>query len=147
MSEITLPSGRTLLVTIAPFSAANKFRKVMAKEMLSVDLDLGGLTAPKDGTLLDLDLTKLPPEALSTIKNLFCTLLASDAIEACFWECAQRCTIDGAKVDKNSFDPAETRADFLPCAWEVMKTNVPPFFESLGLSSLISGTATKSAPQ
>ena len=80
------------------------------------------------------------------MKNVFATLLASEPVEACMWECAGRSTIDDAKMDAKSFEDPKARGDFLPAAWEVIKANAAPFFESLGLSSLLAGAAPKSGP-
>jgi hypothetical protein len=137
--EKELPSGRTLVVSIAPFPAASKLRKIIAAELLKVEINVGKLD-------LNLDIKNLDPRALNTLKNVVCLLLSSDAVEAGFFECAARCTIDGAAIKRDSFDHEQSRQDFIPCAWEVIRANLAPFFASLDLSSLTSAPAKSAAP-
>ena len=56
-----------------------------------------------------------------------------------------RCTIDGKKVVKDTFEPEDARQDYLPVAWEVMKLNLTPFFRGLDLSSLTRNEPAESA--
>lgn len=143
MTEKTLPSGRTLAIGIAPFAVANKLRKVVAAELLVVEVDVGKID-PKKLTL-DADLLSLDGKLLNTLKNVVCKLMASDAVENAFFECAARCTIDGQKItrgtgsEQGTFDAPEARGDFLPTAWEVIRANLAPFFAGLDLSSLTGG--------
>jgi hypothetical protein len=133
MESLPLPSGRTLKVAIAPFSVANKLKKIIAAELrtVKIDVDVSKLD-------LDLDLSKMDAKALNTMKDIVCTLLASDSVERAFFECAARCTIDGVKItpgtdkEAGSFDDIESRPDFIPVAWEVIRANVGPFFQGLG---------------
>jgi len=137
METTTLKSGRILNLQVAPFAVANKLRKVIAGELKGVDVEFEKLD-------LKADLTALDSKALNTFKNIVCQLMASDAVEGCFFECAARCTLDGQKVTRESFDDPDSRGDFLPTAWEVIKLNIAPFFGSLNLSSLTSGAEKKS---
>lgn len=141
----TLPSGRSLVVGIAPFAAANKLRKVVAAELLSVEVDLGRVD-PKKLTL-DAEVLSLDSKLLNTLKNVVMRLLASDAVEGAFYECALKSTIDGAKITRESFEPAEARGDMLPAAWEVIRANLAPFFAGLDLSSLTRPGATNGDPK
>lgn len=139
MTEKTLASGRTLVVNVAPFAAANKLRRVVASELLKVEIEVGKLD-------LNVDLKNLDSRSLNTLKNVVCQLLASETVEASFFDCAARSTIDGAAIKRDSFDAEEARGDFLPTAWEVIRANLAPFFASLDLSSLTSAAAPRSAP-
>ena len=139
MESVPLPSGRTLIVAIAPFAVASKLRKVVAGELLGVELELGKID-------LNLDLKNLDPRTLNTMKNVVCRLLASEAVEAALFECAVRSTVEGVKVTRETFEAAEYRADFLPVAWEVIRANLAPFFAGLSLSSLTSSGQKSGAP-
>lgn len=135
---ITLPSGRSLVVEIAPFVPANKLKKAIAADLVGVDLsglNLGKLDA-------NMDLSKLDGASLNAFKNVLCILLASDKVEASVFECALRSTIDGVKVTRESFDPAEARGDFMIVAWEVIKANAGAFFGGINLSSFLPARAT-----
>lgn len=143
MSEtVTLKSGRTLVLNTAPFAVGRKLLKQVALELRAVNVDVTNLDLNLEvGSLMQ------DPRALTTIKNLFCQLIASDEIETAMFECAARCTIDSQKINRDAFEAPDMRGDFLPVAWEVIRHNLTPFFANLSLSSLASGVAPKSAPQ
>lgn len=128
MNEILLKSGAVLVVNMAPFSASNKLLKVVMRELKTVDLELENL-----------DLAKIATQDINTLKNAICQLLASDALEQSVFECMAKCTYNGSRVVKETFEPEDARGDYLPCAWEVIKANLRPFFSGLDLSSLGSG--------
>jgi hypothetical protein len=142
-NQTTLPSGRTLVVNVAPFATANKLRKVLLAELRQVDVNLGD----NIGKLLSLDISEMSGTALNSIKNVVCQLLASDVVEQSVFECLGRCTIDGGAVKRETaFEPIETRGDYLPAAWEVVKANASPFFAGIDLSSLTARKAGTDAP-
>lgn len=128
--QITLKSGAMLELQMAPFADGMNLFKVIVNEVKQVDVDLSGL-----------DVAGLASKDLNSIKNLIFQLLGSDAVERCFFLCAARCLHNGQKITKATFEPAESRGDYLPTAWEVIKFNIAPFFSGLDLSSL-----TKSKP-
>ncbi len=134
MDPVILPSGRSLVIGLAPLQVAGKLRRVVASELLKVDVQVESLKID-----MKLDVTKVDSKTLNTIKNIICTALASEAVENCFFECALRSTIDGEKITRESFERPETRGDFLPAAAEVIRANLAPFFAGLSLSSLIPG--------
>ena len=131
MDPITLPSGRTLEVKIVPFSMGKKLFKTLARELLLVRLDLDITKIKNVG---DLD--------VNVLKDALLQVISSDAIEACFFECGEKCLIEGVKITKDSFEHETARQDYLPAAWEVMKANLTPFFKGLA-SALPTGEAPK----
>lgn len=140
METIELPSGHKLGLAVAPFKSASKLRRVLAAELLSVNLDVD-----VSKLSLEMDVSKLDARGLNTLKNLFCKLLSSEAVENVVFECAARCTLEGKKIDPALFDDETLRADFVPVAQEVMKLNAAPFFASLGsLFSTSPGTPSGS---
>lgn len=139
MDIIELSSGHKLGLQIAPFKPANKLRKVLAAELLTVDLNLD-----LSKVSLSMDITKVDGKTLTTIKNLFCRLLSSDAVEAAFFDCAARCTLDGKKITPELFDDEQLRTDLLPVAQEVIRANVGPFFADL-FSKLSTASAAPTA--
>ena len=144
--NVTLKSGRVLILDVAPFKDARQLSKVVCRELSAINIDLG--TASFKGLSLDSDVGALlsNPGALSTIKNVFAQLLASDALEKAIFDCAIRCTLNDNKVTIDAFEAPNMRGDFLPVAWEVMRFNLAPFFANLNLSSLTSGLGKKSGP-
>lgn len=135
---ITLKSGAELAVQLAPFSVANKLVKAVARELTTVnfDMDLGSV-----------DLAKIQPKDINTLKNAAFQLLQSDPVEAALMACMERCLYNGQKIVKATFEDENTRADYLPVAWEVMKANLTPFFKNLAFeSSTPAPTAPSSGP-
>ena len=94
--KVTLKSGAVLDVTRSPFVISHKLFKAVIKELKNVDLELGQSL----GATFELDLTD---KALNTAKNAICTLLSSQEIEDCLWECFPRCLYDNKKITKNLF--------------------------------------------
>ena len=130
--EITLPSGRILVFQMAPFADGNKLCKVVFNELKQVDasFDMSNIK-----NLMSQD---IKGDTMNIIKNLICQLMGSDALERALGVCMARCTYEGMSITKDTFEPEEARGDYLPCAWEVIKNNLAPFFKGLNLQSLIS---------
>lgn len=124
---ITLASGSTLEVQIAPFSTGTKLYKTIANELKTVDV--GG----------SLSLSQLGSLGLNDAKAAIFQLMGSDALEAAVFECMKFCLYNGEKISRATFEEVDARGDFLPCAWEVVKLNVSPFFKNLDLSSMVQG--------
>lgn len=139
---LTLKSGRALLMSIAPFAVGTKLFKTVMAELRAVDIDVTKLDLNAD-----INLAKMDPKLLNVIKNVACEIASSEVIEATLFECMARCTIDGKKIDRSTFDPPDARQDYLPVAWEVMKFNLTPFFRGLDLSSLTSAAPTAPDPK
>lgn len=130
--EITLPSGRILVFQMAPFADGMKLFKIVANELKQVDASIDMTN------LKSLMAQEVKGDTLNIIKNLVCQLMGSDALERALAVCMARCTYDGMSIDKDTFEPEEARGDYLPCAWEVIKNNLAPFFKGLNLKSFIS---------
>lgn len=111
--ELTLPSGKTLLIQPADFKTAKDLYKAFAEEFLKLDINED--TDVKWGV----------------IKNLVCSALASDKIEKCLWECFKTVTIDKLKIDQQTFEPVDARDDWFTVCMEVARDNVLPFTRSL----------------
>ena len=127
MNEIVLKSGATLGISIAPFASSSKLLKAIVTELKGVDIELENI-----------DFAKLASQDINTMKNAICQLLASDQLEKAVFECMTKCTYNGSRIVKDTFEPEDARQDYLPCAWEVIKVNLRPFFSGLDLSSLTS---------
>ena len=136
MNEITLKSGAVLAASIAPFSVSNKLLKTIVRELKGVDVELENL-----------DFSKLAAQDINTLKNAICQILGSDAIEQAVFECLAKCTYNGTRIVRDTFDPEDARADYLPCAWEVIKINLRPFFSGLDLSLLTSEAPKSDDPK
>lgn len=116
MKEIKLPSGATLKVAPAPFAPAKALYQALLKEAKGITIS-----------------TKR--EVSELYKDLFCTAFSSPEIEKWLWECMKYCTYDSGKGDlkigEDTFEPTESRDDFMSVCMEVAKENVLPFAKSL----------------
>ena len=116
MSDIVckeLPSGAKLEITPAPWETSKALYKSIASEAVGLKLD------PK--TEVDVNL----------YKDLLLTAVASDKIEAKLWECLTRCTYNGIRISKDTFEPMAARGDYLIVCFEVAVVNVSPFMSAL----------------
>ncbi len=138
--SITLKSGRSLMLGIAPFAIGTKLFKTVLAELRTVNLEVQKLDITAD-----LNLSKMDPKMLNTVKDVICELASSDQVEAIVFDCFARCTLDGKKIDRSTFEPEDARQDYLQAAWEVIKFNLAPFFRGLDLSSLTSARPTEPA--
>lgn len=77
---------------------------------------------------------KLDPKAevdANFYKDMFCVAMTSKKIEEAIWICFQRVTIDGLKIDDQSFEKVEHRDDYFTACYEVGRENIQPFTKSL----------------
>jgi hypothetical protein len=116
MREVNLPSGAVLKLAPAPFAQAKDLFQAITKELRDIPIEIKG-------------------EASELFKNLFTSGFSSKEIERCFWKCAERClycTEAGeVKVNPDTFEPNESRPDFIPVCIEVAKENIGPFVKPL----------------
>ena len=133
--KISLKSGATLELQIAPFAEAMRLFKTIANELKAVDIHLEGLT-----------LEKIKGTDINGIKNAVLQLLGSDAMELAVRTCMARCLYNGTKITPSSFETMDARPDYLPVAWEVVKFNMGPFFANLDLSSTAKSKGTGEDP-
>lgn len=134
--NVTLKSGRVLTLGIAPFAIGALLWRTVASELKGVEIDIKASQIKNLAALQELD--------VGVLKNVVCQFLASEKLETVVFQCFERCTLDGRKITRETFESAEARADYLPSAWEVVRFNLSPFYAGIDLSSLTSGRATSS---
>lgn len=119
MKEISLPSGKKLSIGSTPFSESKALFQAVLEELRKI-----GISSKDDH--------------MEVMKNLFCMGFSSKKVEDALAVCLKRCLYDGLKIDENTFEPEESRADYLPVCLEVVKENVAPFLKGLsaGLNSV-----------
>ncbi len=111
--KIDLPSGAKLEIYPADFLVAKKAYQVVAQELEGLKLD---------------------PQAevdVNLLKDVMIRSVASEAIDAQIWECMKKCTYNGLKITKDTFQPMSAREDYLPALYEVAVVNISPFLKSL----------------
>lgn len=116
MKEVKCPSGAVLKITPSAFAEAKALYKAVLKEAKAIDVSS-------------------KTEIATIYKELFCTAFSSEEIEKCLKECFKRCTYDNGKgdlkIDDSTFEPVETREDYMTVCMEVAKENIYPFAKSL----------------
>lgn len=140
MDTTTLKTGRELQLGLAPFAVGSKLFKTVLGELRTINIE-----ATKLDLNMELDLRKIDPRLINTMKDLFCEIASSDAVESAFFECAGRCLLDGKKITRETFESPDMREDYLPVAWEVIKYNLLPFFRGLASQLSTSGPDPESA--
>lgn len=113
-SETKLASGATLVINLPPFAISKALYQAVLREAKTVAFSSS-------------------TEMASIYKDIFCIAYSSPEIEACLWECFKRCTLNGAKIDADTFEPAERRVDYMQVCMEVGIANIRPFMESLSV--------------
>lgn len=110
--EVTLPSGKVLSITLAPFEDAKELQQALLEEVKTLSVD-------PTGNMADL------------YKDLFCAGFSSKKVEKALMKCMNRVTYDGVRIDKDTWEPEEARGDYMPTCVEVGKANILPFLKSL----------------
>jgi hypothetical protein len=140
-TEVTLPSGSKLGLQIASFSDAGLLRRVLARELKTVRVEISPDLLPAivsgDRKLI---LAAFGANDVNFLWSIFLQVLGSEELELAVFECMKSCVLARAgtgpavKILPETFRSEEAREDFLPCAWEVMKFNLRPFFSRLWVS-------------
>lgn len=107
-----LPSGAELKITLSDFETSKALYQAIADECKNIKMN------PKD-------------EVENLVKDLACVALSSKKIEECLWKCMERATYNSVKITKETFEPEQTRDDYLAVCMEVARVNVLPFMKSL----------------
>lgn len=111
--EKVLKNGSKMRINMASFQEAMSLFKTISSILGDVDF-----------------------ENVDTTQFVF-KMAADSRIEAALWPCMARGEIDGRRINQDLFESVEYRGVFLEVAREVVIYNIAPFFEGLGLSSLI----------
>jgi len=116
MKEIDLPSGAKLKITLAPFADSRELYQAMLEEMKLIDF-------------------KSTMQFSEIMKEIICYAFSSKRLESCLEKCFKKCLYNSGngdlKIDKDTFEPAEARDDYLTVCLEVAKENIMPFTKSL----------------
>ena len=120
IERIKLPSGALLDITLMPYEEAWAISQTVTRCLEKIQIDLKSV-----------DFHNLMATDIIHFKGPICALLASQEIIDAEKKCFPRCTIDNHKIDGQTFEKAESRADFIPVVFYVLKENIAPFFVNL----------------
>lgn len=118
--KINLQSGAVLDITLLPYEEAWDISQRITKVLETIDIDIKAIDF-KNPSYSDVIGFKGP---------LFNILSSKEVLEAAKI-CLTRCTYNGLKIDSMTFEARESRKDFLPVMYHVLKENISPFFEGL----------------
>jgi hypothetical protein len=120
---VKLASGAVLEISISDFKTVNALIKALMKEAKNIKVDGG----------MELDIEKAIQQGqYNFLKDIVCSLIASDEVENLIFQCFERCLYNKKKVNQGLFDvDYEARGDYFEMAWEVGKFNVAPFTKGL----------------
>lgn len=110
--ESVMPSGAVLKIQPAPFAEAKALWQAILKELKTINVSFGD-------------------NAALMLKDIFCAGFSSPYVELCLKPCLQRCTLDGLKIDDDTFEPELRRQDYVKVCAEVVRENVLPFVKAL----------------
>jgi hypothetical protein len=120
MEAIRLPSGASLEITLIPYEDAWAVTQMVSDELKGIDFDVNSIDWAEP---VKTDAFKLKGPILS--------ILANKKIIEAFKLCRDRCLYNGQKIDNFTFEKKETRQDFIPVVFYVIKENIAPFFGGL----------------
>lgn len=157
---LTLPSGAKLVINHVSLTAASNLKRVVARELLKVCLNLSDTLLPTLVSVAMADptdekarsqarmnvLASLGGTEVNSIKDALLSLIGSAEVDAAIMDCMQKWTLDGKGITLETFEPDDRRGDLYPCAVEVGKEALLPFFANLGFGSSSPGSSTKSSP-
>jgi hypothetical protein len=113
---VTLKSGRELKISLPSFVEAKVLYQAILKELKAVDV------------------AQDHQSEFNIIKELMCTLLASEEIEEKLWPCMKRCTYNKHRIlGPDTFEKEDAREDYLEICVEVALASVSPFTKNLSV--------------
>jgi len=116
MKEVKLESGSVLKIGLVPFEDAKALYQIILNEATAIRFSSQA-------------------EVGNVIKDFFCIGFASKRVETALWECFKRvqyCDKRGElKIDKDTFEPIEARADYIEVCTAVTTEVLSPFSKGL----------------
>lgn len=110
--SFTLPSGAKLEVTLSPFAVSKALYQAIAEDLKEIRISAGS-------------------DVAGMLKDAFCAGISSKRIEQSLRECMKKATYNGVRITDDTWEPEESRQDYLPACLEVASVNVRPFMKSL----------------
>ena len=136
--EFTTNSGATAIINVADFISSMKLKRAVVEAVKSsgADLskiDLGGGESDKAGsTVADKEkANKAKMETANLLINIAMSVDSDERVYDALFKCLLRCTYDGVRITRDTFEAAETREDYYEVAIACMKVNLAPFFKPL----------------
>ena len=121
MSEkITLPTGAKLEISLLAFEDAWSVVQTITKVLEGIHIDLK-----------EVDFANIVATDVFNLKAPICAILSNKEIIDAAKICFKRTLYNGIKIDGQTFETKDSRKDFLPVVYHVIKENISPFFANL----------------
>ncbi len=130
MQEFTSASGAKVIINLAPFDDAMELKSAVLRQISAADIKI------------DPNKIKLADDI--DIEGVIKAVIAVDCspeVNAAVMRCLLKCTYDGHKITKATFEDGRAREDYYEIMIACLKVNLIPFFRKVFslLSTLLSG--------
>jgi len=115
--EITTQSGAQVKINVADFLSSMQLKKSVVQAVKESDINLAHI-----------DLDNLTAGAIEPIVQGILSVDSSDKVEEALFKCLGRCTYNGEKISRDTFEPTESRGDYYEIVIACLKENLLPFF-------------------
>jgi len=120
MEKVNLPSGAILELDLLSFADAWEVTQLLTAELEKINVDLKSI-----------DFSNVQATDIVNLKGPICAVLSNKQITAIANACFKKCIYNGLRIDANTFEKKEARADYLPVVFHALRANVTPFFANL----------------
>lgn len=118
--ELITAQGAEVKINIADFISSMKLKKAVVEAIKESNIDVANI-----------DLNNLKIGAIDSIIQAILTIDSSDKVDESLFKCLARCTYNGEKITKETFESVEARKDYYEIIIACLKENLAPFFEPL----------------
>ena len=127
MKEFKGYNGAKIVINEAPWGDVRKLKKVLAKELLKlgIDIDKEFLGQSEENLMVGSKLFQL-------LKDVYLTLEASDDFNDEIMNCLQYCHYDNIQIKEQLFDDKpEAREDYYDMVIGCLEVNLAPFIKKV----------------
>ena len=133
--EFKSQNGVDVKINPADFISAMKLKNSVLKAVKESGVDISKI-----------DLEKITAASLQPIIEVVLSADTNEDVEKALFKCLERCTYNGERIIRDTFEPIEAREDYYEIVINCLKENLAPFFKNL-ISKLKSLTPKKSDNQ
>lgn len=122
MIEFTATSGAKVKINVADFEDAQNLKFAIQKALKAEGFEMKDM-----GDILSADMWPIAKLAMA----VDCSKEVNEAL----WPCLVRCSRNGEKITKQTFEPVDARQDYYEIVVSCIKENVGPLF--VGVSAVL----------
>jgi hypothetical protein len=119
--EYETKRGIKVVINEADFTTSMMLRGAVLKSIKNSDINISAI-----------DLEQLNQEAITKlIIEAALSIDCDDKVTDALFKCLARCTYNGEKIIRDTFEPVEAREDYYEIVINCLKENLLPFFQPL----------------